>query len=141
MHTVHGDIYIQMVPMMNMQISPKNLLSSCPQTIDNVRTETRRSVSRENTILDVHADETLAHDIVPLTEHPKYARSKKTATGASKKALFRCHVCRNTATMYYKTCTMRIPHNTREMVIAVCSITSARKSRCINYHFMHGTST
>ena len=109
-------------------------------TIDNVGTETRRSVSLENTILDVHADETLAHDIVLLTEHPKYARNKKTATGASKKALFRCHVCRNMATMYCKTCTMRIPHNTREMVIAVCSITSARKSRCINYHFMHGAS-
>ena len=109
-------------------------------TIDNVGTETRRSVSLENSILDVHADETLAHDIVLLTEHPKYARNKKTATGASKKALFRCHVCRNMATMYCKTCTMRIPHNTREMVIAVCSITSARKSRCINYHFMHGAS-
>ena len=109
-------------------------------TIDNVGTETRRSVSLENTILDVHADEILAHDIVLLTEHLKYARSKKTATGASKKALFRCHVCRNMATMYCKTCTMRIPHNTREMVIAVCSFTSAHKSRCINYHFMHGTS-
>ena len=78
-----------------------------------------RSVSLENTIQDVHEAETLAHDIVLLTEHPKYARSQKTATGASKKALFRCHVCRNMATMYCKTCTMRIPHNTREMVIAV----------------------
>ena len=88
MHTVHGDIFIQMVPMMNMQIFAQQLLTN---TIDNVGTETRRSVSLENTILDVHADETLAHDIVLLTEHLKYARSKKTATGASKKALFRCH--------------------------------------------------
>ena len=87
---------------------------------DKVGTETRRSVSLENTILDVHADETLAHDIVLLTEHPKDARSKKTATGGSKKALFRCHVCRNMATMYCKTCAMCIPHNTNEMVIACC---------------------
>ena len=79
-------------------------------------TETR---SLENTILDV--DESLAHDIVLLTEQPKYARSKKTATGGSKKALFRCHVCRNMATMYCKTCTMCIPHKTNEMLIAVCS--------------------
>ena len=82
----------------------------------------------------------LMHDIVLLAEHPKYARSKMTATGGSKKALFRYHVWRNMAAMYCKTCTMCIPHNTNEMVIAVCSITSARKSRCINYHFMHGAS-
>ena len=52
-----------------------------------------RSVHLENTILDV--DKTLAHDIVLITEHLKYARNKKTDTGASKKALFKCHVCRN----------------------------------------------
>ncbi|KAL5510010.1 hypothetical protein EMCRGX_G005475 [Ephydatia muelleri] len=63
---------IPMVPMMNMQIFAQQLLTN---TIDNVGTETRRSVSLENTILDVHADETLAHDIVLLTEHLKYART------------------------------------------------------------------
>ena len=44
-------------------------------TFDNVGTETRRSVSLEITMLDV--DETLAHDIVLLTEHPKYARRRR----------------------------------------------------------------
>ena len=77
-------------------------------TCDKVGTETRMSVSLEKPIMD--ADEILAHDIVLLTEHPKYARSNKTATGANKKALFRCHVCRNMATMHCKTCTRCLPH-------------------------------
>ena len=44
---------------------------------------------------------------------------------AKRPYITRCHVCMNMATMYCKTCTMCIPHNSSKMVIAVCSITSA----------------
>ena len=67
-----------MAPMMNSHADFTEQLAQQLLTNrnDNVGTETHRSVSLENTILDVHAYETLAHDIVLLTEHPKYDRRK-----------------------------------------------------------------
>lgn len=57
----------------------------------------------------------------------KYARSKKTAIWANKKALFRCHVCRNMATMYCKTCTRCLPHNTSRVQHHICTQVKVHK--------------